>query len=1052
MSISTPFITRPIATTLLMVGLSLVGIVAYILLPIAGVPQVDIPTIQVSANLPGASAETMATSVAAPLERQLGLISGVTAISSGSSLGQTSITVEFDLTRNIDGAAQDVQTAINAAGGQLPKNLPNPPTYEKTNPADALLMSIAVSSPDLPISKVNTYVENYLAPQVSRITGVGLVDFHGEQKPAVRVQINPLAVEALGLSLEDVRSALANWSVNIPKGTLDGPKQSLTLDVTDQRYSAQAFNSVIIAYKNAAPVRIRDIGRAIDGVEDVRQAAWVGDQQAVIIDVHKQPGYNISQTVQAVKDALPALLRTLPPSIKVQVLGDRTQTIRASVNDVQRVLAMSVGLVVLVVFLFLRHVRATLIPSVAIPVSLLCTCAAMYVIGYTIDNVSLMGLTIAVGFIIDDAIVMVENIIRHIEAGERPIAAALKGAREIGFTILSMTLSLVAVFIPLLLMSGLIGRLFREFAVTVSIAILMSGVVSLTLTPMMCGQLLSPARQDRKESWLSARLAGLFDYMLRVYAVGLRAALRHRLFVLGIVAGTLAATVYLYIIIPKGFFPQQDSGLIMGSTEAAQDISYPAMVERERQLAKVIMADPDVDTVYYWVGANPTVNSGRIMVTLKPFGQRSSTATEVIGRLRKAAMSVEGIAFFAQARQDVQIGAKVSKTQYQYTLQDPNVDELLHWAPVLLDKLSTLPQLQDATGDLQATAPRMLLKIDSDVLGRLGITPQTVDDTLYDAFGQRQVATIFDELDQYHVILEVQPRFQQTAQSLDRLYLRSSTTGQMVPLSALTKFVSTVAPLTINHQDLFPSVTLSFNLAQGASLGDALTAIQKMEHSLNLPAGLTTGYQGSAKVFENSLANQPYLIAAAVLAVYIVLGILYESFIHPLTILSTLPSAGVGAFLALMIFHYDFSLIALIGMILLVGIVKKNAIMMIDFALEGERQRNLTPEAAIYEACLLRFRPIMMTTMAALLGGLPLAIGSGPGSELRRPLGIAIVGGLLLSQFLTLYTTPVIYLYLAKVSRYLTWPRRTRMVETPPVPVAEQAPAPAILDSGSGGR
>jgi multidrug efflux pump len=1030
MNVSAPFIVRPIATTLLMIGLTLVGLVAYVLLPIAGVPQVDIPTIQISARLPGANAETMATSVATPLERQLALIAGIASMSSSSSLGKTSIQVEFELGRNIDAAAQDIQTAINAAGGQLPKNLPNPPTYEKVNPADAQLMSIAVTSTDLPISKVDDYVENYLALQISRITGVGLVDFHGQQKPAIRVQVNPSVATAMGMSLEDIRAAITTASVNSPKGTLDGPKQSLTLDTTDQIFDAAAFNSVIIAYRNGAPVRVGDIGQAVEGVEDIREAAWLGMQRAIIIDVHKQPGYNINQTVQLVKDALPELQRALPPSINVQILGDRTQTIRSSVGEVQFTMAVSVGLVVLVIFLFLRHFRATLIPSITIPVSLLSTCAVMYLLGYTIDNVSLMALTIAVGFIIDDAVVMVENIIRHIEAGERPLEAALTGSREIGFTILSMTMSLVAVFIPLLLMSGLIGRLFREFAVTVSVAILMSGAVSLTLTPMMCAWLLKPVGEGPRDGKFVVLLEAGFQRSLGFYASCLRWALRHRLFILGVMAATLASTVYLYIAIPKGFFPQQDNGTIQGSTEAAQDISYTAMVARVQQLAKVVMADPDVGTVYYWVGANPTVNSGRMMIDLKPLNQRTATATEVINRLRKAATQVPGIALFGQARQDVQIGARVSKTQFQYTLQDPDVAELFKWAPIMLSRLAALPELQDVTGDLQATAPRMMLKIDRDVLGRLGITPQAIDDTLYDAFGQRQVATVFGQLDQHHVILEVDPSFQEDASSLQRLYVRSSINGQMVPLSALMKSEVSVSPLTINHQDQFPSVTLSFNLAPGKSLGDALTAIRDMEQSQAKPPSLTTRYQGSAKVFEASLANQPYLIAAAIIAVYIVLGILYESFIHPITILSTLPSAGVGAFLALMALHYDFSLIALIGVILLVGIVKKNAIMMIDFALEGERHRQLPPEQAIYEACLLRFRPIMMTTMAALLGGLPLALGSGAGSELRRPLGIAIVGGLLLSQLLTLFTTPVIYIYLSKLGQWLQGLRRGPLAPT----------------------
>jgi hydrophobe/amphiphile efflux-1 (HAE1) family protein len=1034
MNVSAPFVARPIATTLLMTGVTLIGVVAYMVLPIAGVPQVDVPTIRITADLPGANAETMASSVAGPLERQLSLISGVTSISSSSSLGETQIQVDFDLNRNIDGAAQDIQTAINAAGGQLPKSMPNPPTYEKVNPADALLMSIAVSSADLPISTVDDYAENYLAPQVSRITGVGVVDYHGQQKPSVRIQINPTIASAMGISLEDIRAAIGTATVDAPKGTLDGPKQSLTLDTTDQLFDAEAFNAVIVTYRNGAPVHIRDVGRAVNGVEDIRQAAWVMGQRAVLLDVHKQPGYNINETVQLIKDTLPRLQAALPPSVKLKVLGERTQTIRASVADVQFTMAVSIGLVVLVMFLFLRRLNATVIPSVTIPVSLLSTCAIMYLFNYTIDNVSLMALTIAVGFIIDDAVVMVENIIRHIEAGKSPLEAAMTGSGEVGFTIVSMTLSLISVFIPLLLMGGLIGRLFREFAVTVSVAILMSGLVSLTLTPMMCGWLMRRHRPGERDWRIVELLDAAFQRSLAVYATSLRWSLRHRLFMMNVMAATLAATVALYVAIPKGFFPQQDNGIVQGTVEAGQDISYAAMVERVHEMAKIVMADRDVQTVWYWVGANPTVNTGRLMVELKPFNERAATATQVVGRLRRATAGVPGIAFFGQARQDVQIGTRVSKTQYQYTLQDPDVAELFKWAPIMLAKLSGLPELQDVTGDLQASAPRMMMKIDRDAIGRLGITPQSIDDTLYDAFGQRQVATVFGQLDQHRVVLEVDPSFQEDASSLQKLYIRSTTSGQMVPLSALIKSDMSVSPLTINHQDQFPSVTLSFNLAPGHSLGDALVAIANVERTIAKPAGLTAVYQGSAKVFETSLATQPYLIMAAIIAVYIVLGILYESFIHPITILSTLPSAGVGAFLALMALHYDFSLIALIGVILLVGIVKKNAIMMIDFALVGERTRGMAPEDSIYEACLLRFRPIMMTTMAALLGGLPLALGTGPGSELRRPLGIAIVGGLLLSQFLTLYTTPVIYIYLSRIG----------MLWRPAVPAPADAEMPRL--------
>jgi hydrophobe/amphiphile efflux-1 (HAE1) family protein len=1025
MNFSAPFIVRPIATTLLTIGVTLVGLVAYLVLPIAGVPQVDVPTIRVSASLPGANAETMASSVAGPLERQLTLISGVTAMSSTSSLGHTQIQVEFDLSRNVDAAAQDVQTAINAAGGDLPKNLPSPPTYEKANPADAQLMSIAVTSDDLPITVIDDYVENYLQPRISRVAGVGVVDYHGQQKAAVRVQINPQVASAMGISLEDARAAINTATVNSPKGTLDGAKQSLTLDATDQIFDAAAFDQVIVTYRNGAPVRVRDIGKAIDGVEDIRQAAWVMGQRAVIMDVDKQPGYNIVETIQRIKAILPSLQSTLPPSIRMRVLGERAVTIRASVGDVQFTMAISIGLVVLVMFLFLRRASATLIPSVTIPVSLLATCAVMYLLNYTIDNVSLMALTIAVGFIIDDAVVMVENIMRHIEGGKRPLEAALVGSREVGFTILSMTLSLISVFIPLLLMGGLIGRLFREFAVTVSIAILMSGVVALTLTPTMCGWLLRGEREGERPWRVAEYLEIGFQRSLDAYAVSLRWALRHRLFMMVLMAATMAGTVYLYGAIHKGFFPQQDNGIIAGTLEAGQDISYVSMVERVHEVAKIVTADKDVRMVWYWVGANPTVNTGRMLIDLKPFDQRTATATEVVARLRRATTKVPGIAFFGQARQDVQIGARVSKTQYQYTLQDADVPELIKWAPIVLAKLSTLPELADVTGDLQATAPRIMMKIDRDAIGRLGITPQLIDDTLYDAFGQRNVATVFGQLDQHKIILELDPGFQEDASSLQTLYVRSPLTAQMVPLSTLIRPEMSVAPLTINHQDQFPSVTLSFNLAPGHSLGDALNAIADAERELARPAGLTAVYQGSAKVFETSLATQPYLIAAAIIAVYIVLGILYESFIHPITILSTLPSAGVGAFLALMALNYDFSLIALIGMILLVGIVKKNAIMMIDFALVGERTRGLKAEDSIYEACLLRFRPIMMTTMAALLGGLPLALGTGAGSELRRPLGIAIVGGLLLSQFLTLYTTPIVYIYLAK----LGWKKRAEPAE-----------------------
>ncbi|WP_043333342.1 efflux RND transporter permease subunit [Methylosinus sp. LW4] len=1018
MAFSTVFITRPIATTLLMLGLSLMGVVSYALLPIAGVPQVDIPTIKVSAQLAGASAETMATAVTAPLERQLSVVPGMTTMSSSSSLGHTAIQVEFDLSRSVDAAAQDVQSAINAALGDLPKSMTNPPIYEKTNPADALLMSIAVTSDDLPIIKVDEFAENYIAPAVSRIIGVGFVDYHGQQKRAIRIQLDPRKLAAIGLTTQDVRVAVGSATVNTPKGTLDGPKRSVTLDATDQLFSPDAVDETIIAYRSGAPVRIIDVGRAVDGVEDVRGAAWLGERQTVIIDVHKQPGFNVNETVEQIRRALPDIERRLPPSVHLQILGDRTRTIRASVADVQLTLSISVALVVLVVFLFLRHAAATLIPSVAIPVSLLCTFTAMSLFGYTLDNVSLMAMTVTIGFIIDDAIVMVENIIRHVESGESPLDAAIRGASEIGFTIVSMTLSLVAVFIPLLLMGGLIGRLFREFAMTASIAIIMSGVVSLTLTPTMCAIVLrrKPIGGTHRHSFLDQLERG-FSRMQNAYAASLRWSLRERSLVMAAFAVSIILTAYLYAIVPKGFFPQQDNGLISASAEAAQDISYPSMVEHTQSLVKLILEDKDVRNVSYWLD---NTNSARINIDLAPLEERDSSTTEVIARLRKKAQAVPGVALFGQARQDVQIGARVSKTQYQYTLQDPNIGELFEWAPKILEKLSALPELQDVTGDLQANAPRMVLKIDRDILGRLGITPQSLDDALYDAFGQRQIATIFSQLDQHHVVMEVEPRFQEDVSALRELYLRSPVSGQMIPLSVLTKFEPSVSPLTINHQDQFPSVTLSFNLAPGHSLGEALDAIHAMELSTPKPAALTARFQGSAQVFQSSLASQPYLIAAAIICVYLILGMLYESFVHPITIISTLPSAGAGALAALLMLGYDFSLIALIGVILLVGIVKKNAIMMIDFALHAQRIEHMAPREAIYEASVRRFRPIMMTTLAALLGALPLALGSGAGSELRRPLGIAIVGGLLISQFLTLYTTPIIYLYLGNLSERLS--------------------------------
>ena len=1015
MSLSRPFVMRPVATSLLMIGLVLVG-AAFRLLPVAPLPQVDFPTIQIEAALPGASAETMAASVATPIERSLSDIAGIASMTSSSSLGTVGITVQFELSRNIDAAAQDVQTAINAAGGSLPKDLPHPPTYHKVNPADFTILSLALTSDTLPLTELDRYADDFIARQVSQIAGVGLVDFHGEQKPAVRVQINPDKIAQLGLTLEDIRAVLGVSTVNRPKGNLDGPDRAVVLDTTDQVIGARAYNALVVAYKNGAPIRIADLGAAVEGAEDTKEAAWLQDKRTVIVDVHKQPGFNVVETIQRIKDRLPNLIASIPPSVRVIIAGDRTQTIKASVHDVQVTLGVTVILVVLVIFAFLRNISATLIPGIAIPLSLMATFAVMYPLGYSLDNLSLMGLTIAVGFVVDDAIVVIENIARHIEDGAEPREAALLGAREVSFTVVSMTTSLVAVFIPVLLMSGVIGRLFREFAVTVSVAVIVSGLVSLTVTPMMCARFMRPKHRGVHGPVyrLSERI---FAAMLRSYDRGLRWALLHRRMTLATTLATLAATGYLYTVTPKGFFPVQDTGLILGVAEAAPDISFAAMADRIQALGRTVRADPDIDNVYYWIGPNPTLSQGRMMINLKPRNERSASASEIIARLKPKLAQVQGIALFMQPRQDIQVGGRPSKTQYQYTLQDGDSDELARWAPIFERKLKSLAEIQDVTSDAQASAPRATLRIDRDTAARLGITPQAIDDTLYDAFGQRQVATILTQLNQYHVVLELDPRFQTDIGALKRLYIRSQNGGQLIPLSMFTTVEASVAPIVINHQGLFPAVTLSFNLTPGHSLGDAVAAVQSAERELAKPAGLVTSFQGTAQAFQASLASQPYLIAAAIIAVYIILGILYESYIHPITILSTLPSAGVGALLALILFQQDLSVIGLIGILLLIGIVKKNAIMMIDFAAAAERDENLSPEQAIYRAALLRFRPIMMTTMSALLGALPLALGLGAGAELRQPLGITIIGGLLISQVLTLYTTPVIYLYLARLRR-----------------------------------
>jgi len=1024
-----------------MFGVLLMGLLGYSLLPISSLPPVDFPTIQVVANYPGASPDVMASSVTTPLERQFGQISGLSQMTSISSFGNTTITLQFVLDRDIDAAAQDVQQAINAANGVLPR-MPNPPTYNKVNPADAPILTLQITSDTLPLDKVNDLADTVLAQKLSEVTGVGLVTIEGNQKPAVRVRINPTELASQGLSLEDVRTALMMNNVNAPKGSFDGPRQSYAINANDQIFSAAEFREVIVAYRNGAPVRMRDIGDVIDNVENVRLAGWVDGKPAVIVDIQRQPGANIIETADRVKALLPRLRSTVPPSVKISILTDRTATIRASVHDVQFTLVLAVLLVVLVIFVFLRKFWATVIPGVTLPLTLMGTFGIMSLIGFSLDNLSLMALTISTGFVVDDAIVMIENIVRFIEGGEPPLQAALKGARQIGFTIVSLSFSLIAVFIPLLFMTGIVGRLFREFALTLSAAVVVSAAVSLTLTPMMCARLLKPESGTRH-----GRLYGLtermFQGMLDGYDRSLQWVLRHQPFTLGIAALTLAATIWLYIIVPKGLLPEQDTGLIIGVTDAAQSISFKDMVSRQRAIAAIVRRDPDVVNVASFVGAgtvNSTVNSGRLYINLKPRDSRKASASQVIERLRAATDGVEGISLFMQAAQDVQIDSRVSRTQYQYTLTDADVGELSDWAPRLLNVLQNKPELTDVASDQQSGGLQVGVDVDRQQASRLNVLTQAIDDTLYDAFGQRQVSTIYTQLNQYRVVLEVEPQYQISPESLNKIYVKSST-GQMVPLSAFAKLKSSTAPLAIVHQGQFPAVTLSFNLRPGGSLGEAVKAIQSAEKEIGLPDTVVPTFSGSAAEFQSSLKSEPFLILAAIIVIYIVLGVLYESYIHPLTILSSLPSAGVGALLALMVCGVNLSLVALIGIILLIGIVQKNAIMMIDFALDAERSEGLPPDRSIYQACLLRFRPIMMTTMAALLGALPLALGSGTGSELRRPLGIAIVGGLLLSQLITLYTTPVVYLYLDRLGH---WVRRGRPA------AAHEHPAPGALGGEAG--
>jgi multidrug efflux pump len=1060
MSPSRPFILRPVATTLMMVGVLLVGFVAYRQLPVSALPQVDYPTIQIQTFYPGASPDVMASSVTAPLERQFGQIPGLNQMTSTSSFGSSIITLQFNLDLNIDIAEQEVQAAINGASNLLPQGLPNPPIYSKINPADAPILTLALTSDSLPLTKVEDLADTTLAQKISQLTGVGLVSISGGQRPAVRIQANPTALASYGLSLEDLRTALGSANVDQAKGTFDGPHQAYTIGANDQLISSDGYRPVIIAYRNGAPVRLTDIATVLDGAENVKQAAWANKRPAVIMNIQRQPGANIIAVVDRVKALLPQLQASLPAAVQVSILTDRTTTIRASVDDVQFELMLTIGLVVLVIFLFLRSIRATVIPSVAVPLSLIGTFGVMYLLGYSLNNLSLMALTISTGFVVDDAIVMIENISRFIEQGESPLQAALKGSEQIGFTIVSLTVSLIAVLIPLLFMGDIVGRLFREFAITLAVTILVSAFVSLTLTPMMCAKLLRHQREEDQSRFFRASERA-FESVIAFYGRTLKVVLEYRGITLLVTVGTLVATILLYIYVPKGFFPVQDTGVILGVSEGRQNVSFAAMAQRQQALADVILRDPAVESLSSFIGidgTNTTLNSGRIQINLKPLAQRKINASDVIRRLQPELEKIEGISLFLQPVQDLTVEDRVSRTQFQYSLEDADAKELNYWTPRFIDRLKSLPELRDVASDQQNQGLLATLTIDRDTAGRLGVLPADIDNTLYDAFGQRQVSTIFTQLNQYHVVMEVDPQFQQDPDSLKNIYVKASqppagsstaatsaptasnaSSGQsnsgasttsaintgpspQVPLSAFTRFEPGSTSLAINHQGQFPVVTISFNLAPNAALGEAVNAVNKAKQDLNMPASIQGTFQGTAAAFLNSLSNEPILILAALVTVYIVLGVLYESYIHPITILSTLPSAGVGAIVALIICRSEFSVIALIGIILLIGIVKKNAIMMIDFALEAERQEGKQPVDAIYEACLLRFRPIMMTTMAALLAGIPLALGTGVGSELRRPLGITIVGGLILSQLLTLYTTPVVYLAFDWLARRFRFP------------------------------